>query len=167
MASEDYNQKDLELIKFYMDCAFKEAALFWNRNSVLLLANLATFSAAFAYLSGSDEPVSWFVRIGICLFGCSLCTIWVFVIRASRRMNHGWTYQAQQLAEATGHNGLNAALNSVPSAAAALKKLNVSSEGEDKKVKNIPSATIMMYWLAAVFAVVWVIISLVGKGGII
>lgn len=167
MAANDYDKKDLELIKFYMDCAFREATLFWNRNNVLLLANLATFSAAFAYLSGSDEQVDWPLRIGIALFGTSLCIIWMFVIRASRRMNHGWTYQAQRLAEKMDHEGLYEALNTVPSTASLLKKLNASSEKKMKEPGNVPSATIMMYWLAGLFALIWIIISLVGKGGII
>ncbi|GEM_PF-5677755 len=166
MAERDYEKEDLELIKFYMDSAFREATLFWNRNNVLLLANLATFSAAFAYLSGSEVQVDWSLRIGIALFGCSLCAIWIFVIRASRRMNHNWTYQAQKLAQKMGHAGLCEALNAVPTAAAVLKNSGKSSGDESVKSKESPSATIMMYWLAGVFAVIWVVISLVGKGGI-
>lgn len=167
MAGSDYEKEDLELIKFYMDSAFREATLFWNRNNVLLLANLATFSAAFAFLSGSNEEISWFVRVGIALFGCSLCIIWGFVIRAGRRMNHGWTYQAQELAKSMNHEGLQQALGEVPSTAAIKKKADADSEERAPQLSNTSSATIMMYWLAGVFAIIWLVISLVGKGGLI
>ncbi|MCE7993613.1 MAG: hypothetical protein HEP71_16635 [Roseivirga sp.] len=166
MAKEVYDKKDLELIKFYTDSGFKEAALFWNRNSVFLLANLATFSAAFAYLTGSVEEVNWPLRLGIALFGISLCTIWILVIRAGRQMNHGWTYRAQLLAEEMNHAGLKNALNSAPSDAISQKTPNNDSR-DQKGVKSVSSATKLMYWLAGVFAIIWVTISLVGKGGLV
>ncbi len=149
----EMKKDELEAIKFLMDCGFKEATLFWNRNGVFLLANLATFSASFAYLTNSEQPVGWGLRIGIGLFGVILCSIWALVVQAGRRMNHVWVHEAKQVAERLNHINIKNALNGTPSD-------SVSKGG-------VPSATRLMYWLATVFGIVWVSVSLIGKGGII
>lgn len=143
---------DMEVIKFLMDCSYKEGTLFWNRNSVFLLANLATFSAVFAYFTSSDEPIHWVIRIGMGLFGTILCTIWILVIQAGRKMNHIWVHEARKLANEADMKQILSALNGVPSDSISKAKTQ--------------SATILMYWLASVFIIVWILGSFIGKGGI-
>ncbi|WP_421895129.1 hypothetical protein [Marinoscillum sp.] len=150
---KDKTTENIEVIKFLIECSYKEGTLFWNRNSVFLLANLATFSAAFAYFTGSDEPIHWAIRIGVGVFGAILCIIWILVIQAGRRMNHIWVHEARKLAHNADQKEILNALNGVPS-------------GSISKGK-IQSATILMYWLAIVFMMVWIFASLIGKGGII
>lgn len=146
-------QTDFETVKFLMDCAFKEATLFWNRNSVFLLANLATISASFAYLTTSDPAVEWTLRVSFGIFGVSLCTIWMLAIHAGRKMNHVWTHEARKLAALMKNKAIENALNLTPS-------------GSVSKT-SAPSATRLMYWLAAMFGLVWISITMIGNGGVI
>ena len=145
--------KNLEALKFLMDCAFREASLFWSRNNVFLIANLATFSAAFAYLTGQDTSVAWPVRLGLSLFGVAMCVIWVLVIKAGRHMNHSWTEQAKKLAATLGSDEIKQALDGTPS---------------DAVSKESPTgATLLMYGLAIMFGLVWLCLYFVGKDGLI
>ena len=147
------NTDNMEALKFLMDCAFREAALFWSRNNVFLIANLATFSAAFAYLTAEDVAIAWPVRLGLSLFGVALCVIWLLVIKAGRHMNHTWTDQAKKLAATLGSNEIQQALEGTPSDAV--------TKG------SRTGATLLMYWLAAMFGVVWMCLYFVGTGGLI
>lgn len=138
---------DFDALKFLMDCGFKEASLFWNRNSVFLLANLASFSAAFAYVS-SNTGITLGVKFIMSSFGVALCLVWWKVIAAGRHMNHTWTEQAKKVAFKIGHPEIENALAGTPSNA-------VSKRGPR-------SATELMYPLTIIFATAWVLISLTG-----
>lgn len=143
--------KDFEALKFLVENGFKEANLFWIRNSVFLLSNLAAVSAAFAYLTSSDTCIDWGLRVGIAAFGVLLCGVWFMVVRASRRMNHLWMDQAKIVAARLAHAEIRNALEDTPS---------------DAVTKNSPTgATTIMPYLVLLFALAWVAISMVGEGG--
>jgi len=149
--SEPPSTTEFEVLRFLMECSFKEAGLFWRRNSVLLAANLASFAAAFGYLTSADDPISWSARMLVGIFGVFLCAIWALTIASGRFMNHVWVSEAKQVAKSTGHPQIIAAVNQTPSD-------QVSKEPEF-------SATKLMYSLAAGFACAWILVSGIGAGG--
>lgn len=147
---------DFESLTFLVDSAFKEGGLFWRRNNVLLAANLAGFAAAFAFVTRSDEAVHWSARLLIGLFGLFLCVLWVLVTKAGQEMNRAWIDQASLLAQRS---------TEIPQKEV-LAALERTPSGRQSRLQA-PSATRLMYFLAAGFAIGWVLVALIGKGGIL
>jgi len=148
----DEQKNEFEVLKFLLDNGFKEAALFWSRNNVFLLVNLASLSAALAYFSnasGGNEPM----RIGVSVFGALICVIWAFVIRAGRAMNHTWVDQAKEVASRLGVSEITTALGKTPSEGAS---------GRTPWKLDYKSATSLMFFVATLFGLAWALIGILG-----
>ncbi len=143
---------DFETLKFLMECSFKEAALFWQRNSVMLAVNLASFGAAFSYLSSTSKPFDLTERVLICLFGMALSTVWMLLTAAGRKMNHDWVDQAREVADKLDQNQIKQALIETPS--------DSIDPSFNFPKPNSFSATKLMYFLAGVFTLGWLILTL-------
>jgi hypothetical protein len=145
---------DYEALKFLMECSFKEAGLFWQRNTVFASLNIASFGAAFALFRSSNETIDISNRLLVCFFGVFLCIIWALTIRSGRTMNHAWVASAKSVVKRLEHSELKTAILDTPAD---------SAVGHS----NILPATKLMYVLAFGCSIVWILVSMIGPGGLI
>jgi hypothetical protein len=133
---------DFDILKFLMDCALKEAALFWQRNTVMLTVNTASLGLCVSYFA--NHPIDLGTKWLIGFLGIFFSVIWFFLTKIGRQMNHNYVNAAKIVANRMGNQNIISALEKMPS-------------------NTILSATGLMFVMAIGFGIAWVLLAILLK----
>jgi hypothetical protein len=139
----------VEVLKLLLESSFKEANLFWIRNNLFIISNIAAFGIALKWGFSTKDPAPDIAMKIMSFIGLCFCIIWFMFNSVGRRMNHVWMEDAKVLVKSDDDIKMltqNAFGEDTPSeAAGSTSKLNI----------RFKSATYINYLIIILFGLAW------------